>query len=473
MFKKILIANRGDVALRVLRACREMNIPNVVVHSTADADSMPVRLADESVCIGPPSSAESYLNVASIITAAGITGADAVHPGVGFLAENADFAAMVAEHGFEFIGPEPAHIALMGDKVTAKTAARELTFIGPEPRHIRSMGDKVEAKITAADSGLPLVPGSPGAVHTLDEARTIGADIGYPLLVKAASGGGGRGMKVAETADDLAEAFSSARSEAKAAFGDDTVYLERYLGQPRHIEVQVIADSHGNVVHLGERECSIQRRHQKLFEEAPSPVLSAEQRAEIGGIAAEATRRMGYLGVGTMEFLYENGEFFFIEMNTRLQVEHPITEAITGVDLVREQIRIAAGKELSFRQEDVTFTGHAIECRINAEHPETFMPTPGKVTAFHAAGGSGIRVDSCLYSGYSVPPYYDSLIAKLIVHGDDRAQCLARLKRALAEFVVEPIPTTLDLHERLVDAPAVLDGSYNIRWLEEHFLSDD
>ena len=447
MFKKILIANRGDVALRVLRACRELQIPNVVVHSTADADSMPVRLADESVCIGPPPSSESYLNVASIITAAGITGADAVHPGVGFLAENADFAEIVAAHG--------------------------LTFIGPEPRHIRSMGDKVEAKITAAEAGLPLVPGSPGAVHTLEEAKRIGADVGYPLLVKAASGGGGRGMKVAETADDLAEAFSSARSEAKAAFGDDTVYLERYLGQPRHIEVQVIADSHGNVVHLGERECSIQRRHQKLFEEAPSPVLTAEQRAEIGGIAAEATRRMGYLGVGTMEFLYENGEFFFIEMNTRLQVEHPITEAITGIDLVREQIRIAAGMELSFRQEDVKFTGHAIECRINAEHPETFMPTPGRVSAYHAAGGPGIRVDSCLYSGYSVPPYYDSLIAKLIVYGDDRAHCLARLKRALQEFIVEPIPTTLDLHERLVDAPAVIDGSYNIRWLEEHFLNQD
>ena len=446
MFKKILIANRGDVALRVLRACKELKIPNVVVHSTADADSMPVRLADESVCIGPPSSTDSYLNVASIITAAGITGADAVHPGVGFLAENADFAEIVAAHG--------------------------LTFIGPEPHHIRSMGDKVEAKITAAEAGLPLVPGSPGAVPTLDEARRIGADVGYPLLVKAASGGGGRGMKVAETADDLAEAFSSARSEAKAAFGDDTVYLERYLGQPRHIEVQVIADSHGNVVHLGERECSIQRRHQKLFEEAPSPVLSAAQRAEIGGIAAEATRRMGYLGVGTMEFLYENGEFFFIEMNTRLQVEHPITEAITGVDLVREQIRIAAGMPLSFTQDDVKFTGHAIECRINAEHPETFMPTPGRVTAYHAAGGPGIRVDSCLYAGYSVPPYYDSLIAKLIVYGDDRAQCLSRLKRALQEFVVEPIPTTLALHERLVDAPAVIDGSYNIRWLEEHFLND-
>ena len=447
MFKKILIANRGDVALRVLRACKEMQIPNVIVHSTADADSMPVRLADESVCIGPPASADSYLNVAAIITAAGVTGADAIHPGVGFLAENADFAEIVAAHG--------------------------LTFIGPETRHIRSMGDKVEAKITAADSGLPLVPGSPGAVPTLDEAKRIGGDVGYPLLVKAASGGGGRGMKVAETADDLAEAFSSARAEAKAAFGDDTVYLERYLGQPRHIEVQVIADSHGNVVHLGERECSIQRRHQKLFEEAPSPALTAAQRAEIGMVAAEATQRMGYLGVGTMEFLYEDGEFFFIEMNTRLQVEHPITEEITGVDLVREQIRIAAGLPLSFTQDDITFTGHAIECRINAEHPETFMPTPGKVTAFHAAGGPGIRVDSCLYSGYAVPPFYDSLIAKLIVYGDDRDQCLSRLRRALQEFVVEPIPTTLGLHERLVDADAVKDGSYNIRWLEEKFLAAD
>ena len=447
MFKKILIANRGDVALRVLRACKEMQIPNVIVHSTADSDSMPVRLADESVCIGPPSSGDSYLNVAAIITAAGITGADAVHPGVGFLAENADFAEIVAAHG--------------------------LTFIGPEPHHIRSMGDKVEAKITAAEAGLPLVPGSPGAVNTLKDAQRIGADVGYPLLVKAASGGGGRGMKVAETADDLAEAFSSARSEAKAAFGDDTVYLERYLGQPRHIEVQVIADSHGNVVHLGERECSIQRRHQKLFEEAPSPALSAAQRADIGAVAAEATRQMGYLGVGTMEFLYENGEFFFIEMNTRLQVEHPITEEVTGVDLVREQIRIAAGMPLPFTQDDITFTGHAIECRINAEHPETFMPTPGKVTAFHAAGGPGIRVDSCLYAGYAVPPYYDSLIAKLIVYGDDRDQCLARLRRALQEFVVEPIPTTLGLHERLVDADAVKDGSYNIRWLEEIFLAAD
>jgi acetyl-CoA carboxylase biotin carboxylase subunit len=444
MFKKILITNRGDVALRVLRACKELNIPSVVVHSTADADSMPVRLADESVCIGPPSSADSYLNVPAILSAVAITGADAVHPGVGFLSENAYFAEIVAAHG--------------------------LTFIGPEPHHIRAMGDKVEAKITAAAAGLPLVPGSPGAVDTIEDAKKIGAEVGYPLLVKAASGGGGRGMKVAETEDDLAEAFSAARSEAKAAFGDDTVYMERYLGQPRHIEVQVIADSHGNVVHLGERECSVQRRHQKLFEEAPSPALTAEMRDKIGTIAAEATRKMGYLGVGTMEFLFEDGEFFFIEMNTRLQVEHPITEAITGVDLVREQIRIAAGHPLSFTQEDVAFTGHAIECRINAEHPETFMPTPGKVTSFHAAGGPGVRIESCLYSGYAVPPYYDSLIAKLIVHGDDREHCLARLKRALQEFVVEPIPTTLALHQKLVDAPAIKDGSYNIRWLEEVFL---
>jgi len=432
MFKKILITNRGDVALRVLRACKEMHIPCVVVHSTADADSMPVRLADESVCIGPPSSADSYLNVPAILSAVAITGADAVHPGVGFLSENADFAEIVAAHG--------------------------LTFIGPEPRHIRAMGDKVEAKITAAAAGLPLVPGSPGAVHTIEDAKKIASKVGYPLLVKAASGGGGRGMKVAETADDLAAAFSAARTEAKAAFGDDTVYLERYLGQPRHIEIQVIADSHGNVVHLGERECSVQR---------------PEMREKIGTIAAEATRKMGYLGVGTMEFLFEDGEFFFIEMNTRLQVEHPITEAITGVDLVREQIRIAAGHPLSFSQQDVTFTGHAIECRINAEHPQTFMPTPGKVTSFHAAGGPGVRVESCLYSGYSVPPYYDSLIAKLIVHGDDREHCLARLKRALEEFVVEPLPTTLTLHQQLVNAPAIKDGSYNIRWLEEVFLSEN
>ena len=444
MFKKVLIANRGDVALRVLRACKELRIPTVIVHSTADANSMPVKLADESVCIGPPPAAGSYLNIPAILSAALITGCDAVHPGVGFLAENADFAEIIADHG--------------------------MTFIGPSPEHIQKMGDKVEAKITAAAAGLPLVPGSPGAVHTIEEARDVAETVGYPLLVKAASGGGGRGMKVAETADKLEEAFLSARSEAKAAFGDDTVYLEHYLSNPRHIEVQVLGDTHGNYVHLGERECSVQRRHQKLFEEAPSPALSEAQRAEIGHIAAEATGKMGYLGAGTMEFLYQEGKFYFIEMNTRLQVEHPITEAITGVDLVREQIRVAAGHPLSFTQDDVTFTGHAIECRINAEHPETFMPTPGKVTSFHAAGGPGVRVDTMLYSGYSVPPYYDSLVAKLIVHGDDRDHALARLRSALDEFVVEPIHTTLPLHRKLLDAPAIQDGSYSIKWLEEAFL---
>lgn len=447
MFKKILIANRGDVALRVLRACKALGIPTVIVHSTADAQSMPVKLADESVCIGGPAAADSYLNIPAILTAATITGCDAVHPGVGFLAENAYFAEIIAAHG--------------------------MTFIGPSPQHIQKMGDKVEAKITAAAAGLPLVPGSPGAVPTLEEATKLAEGIGFPLLVKAASGGGGRGMKVAASADDLAEAYASARSEAKAAFGDDTVYLERYLDNPRHIEVQVIADSHGNVVHLGERECSVQRRHQKLFEEAPSPALSNEQRADIGRIAAEATAKMGYLGVGTMEFLWQDGQFFFIEMNTRLQVEHPITEAITGIDLVREQILIAAGGQLPFEQKDIQFDGHAIECRINAEHPETFMPTPGKVTSFHAAGGLGVRVDTVLYTGYQIPPFYDSLIAKLVVHGADREQALARLRGALDEFVVEPIPTTLALHRRLLDAPAIQDGSYTIRWLEETFLSQD
>ena len=447
MFKKILIANRGDVALRVLRACKELGIPSVVVHSTADANSMPVRLADESVCIGGPAAADSYLNIPAILTAAAITGCDALHPGVGFLSENADFAEMVKAHG--------------------------LTFIGPDTPHIRAMGDKVEAKITAAKAGLPLVPGSPGAVHTIEEATEVAKEVGFPLLVKAASGGGGRGMKVAATPDDLQEAFSSARSEAKAAFGDDTVYLERYLDNPRHIEIQVVGDSHGNAVHLGERECSIQRRHQKLFEEAPSPIIDDKARADIGEIAAKATRDMGYLGVGTMEFLYQDGEFFFIEMNTRIQVEHPITEAITGIDLVQEQIKIASGAHLSFTQDEVTFTGHAIECRINAEHPETFMPTPGKVTRFHPAGGPGVRIESILYSGYSVPPYYDSMVAKLIVWGRDRDHCLTRLKMALEEFVIEPIPTSLDLHRRLVDAPAIHDGSYSIKWLEEEFLASD
>ena len=447
MIKKILIANRGDVALRVLRACRDMGIQTVAVHSTADAEAMHVRLADESVCIGGAPSSESYLNVPAIISAAVITGADAIHPGVGFLSENADFARVVDAHG--------------------------LIFIGPRIEHITAMGDKVEAKHTAAASGLPLVPGSDGAVHTVEEAQKVAADVGYPVLVKAASGGGGRGMKVAPTADDLAEAFSSARSEAKAAFGDDTVYIERYLDNPRHIEVQIVADSHGNVIHLGERECSVQRRHQKLLEEAPSPVLDSKQRDEIGTVAAQAAAKMGYLGLGTMEFLYENGEFFFIEMNTRLQVEHPITEEITGIDLVCEQIRIAAGEILSVSQDQVTFKGHAIECRINAEHPETFFPTPGKVTNFHPAGGPGVRVDSFLYSGYSIPPYYDSLVAKLVVYGDDREHCLARLRRALDECIIEPMPTSLDLHKKLVQDKDIISGNYTIRWLEEEFLNKD
>ena len=444
MFKKVLIANRGDVALRVLRACQDLGIPTVAVHSTADTDAMHVRLADESVCIGAAPSAKSYLNIPALITAATITGADAIHPGVGFLSENADFARVVNEHG--------------------------LTFIGPHIEHILSMGDKVEAKRTAAAAGLPLVPGSDGAIASVDEAKSVAKNTGYPVLIKAASGGGGRGMKVAETADDLAEAFSSARSEAKAAFGDDTVYLERYLGNPRHIEVQIVADSHGNVVHLGERECSVQRRHQKLLEEAPSPILTEKERHHIGMIAADAARSMGYLGLGTMEFLYENGEFFFIEMNTRLQVEHPITEAITGIDLVVEQIRIAAGLPLSFTQDAVTFKGHAIECRINAEHPTSFMPTPGTVENFHAPGGLGVRVDSFLYSGYRIPPHYDSLIAKLIVHGDTREQCLARLRRALDETIIAPMPTSLDLHRLLVNDADIKSGAYSIRWLEEKFL---
>jgi len=444
MFKKVLIANRGDVALRVLRACQDLGIPTVAIHSTADTDAMHVRLADESVCIGAAPSAKSYLNIPALITAATITGADAIHPGVGFLSENADFARVVNEHG--------------------------LTFIGPHIEHILSMGDKVEAKRTAAAAGLPLVPGSDGAIASVDEAKSVAKNTGYPVLIKAASGGGGRGMKVAETADDLAEAFSSARSEAKAAFGDDTVYLERYLGNPRHIEVQIVADSHGNVVHLGERECSIQRRHQKLLEEAPSPILTEKERHHIGMIAADAARSMGYLGLGTMEFLYENGEFFFIEMNTRLQVEHPITEAITGIDLVVEQIRIAAGLPLSFAQDTVTFKGHAIECRINAEHPTSFMPTPGTVENFHAPGGLGVRVDSFLYSGYRIPPHYDSLIAKLIVHGDTREQCLARLRRALDETIIAPMPTSLDLHRLLVNDADIKSGAYSIRWLEEQFL---
>ena len=440
MFEKILIANRGEIALRVHRACKEMGISTVAVHSEADAGAMWVRLADESVCIGPAPAAKSYLNIPSIIAAAEITGAQAIHPGYGFLSENARFAEIVGAHGFTFIGPKPDHIRLMGDKITAKQAVK--------------------------DAGIPVVPGSDGALTTEEEAFAAAKTIGFPVLIKAAAGGGGRGMKVALTEDDLAEAVSTARSEAKAAFGDDAVYMERYLQTPRHIELQVVADSHGNVVHLGERDCSLQRRHQKVLEEAPSPVIDAAARAKIGKVVVDAVRAIGYLGVGTIEFLYENGEFFFIEMNTRLQVEHPVTEAITGIDLVREQIRIAAGLPLSFRQEDVVFEGHAIECRINAENAKTFVPSPGLVTGFHAPGGLGVRLDSALYAGYSIPPYYDSLVGKLIVHGRDREECIARLNRCLGEIVVGGIDTNIALFQELLSQPDILAGDYNIHWLE-------
>ena len=440
MFDKILIANRGEIALRVHRACKEMGISTVAVHSEADAGAMWVRLADESVCIGPAPAAKSYLNIPSIIAAAEITGAQAIHPGYGFLSENARFAEIVGAHGFTFIGPRPEHIRLMGDKITAKQAVKE--------------------------AGIPVVPGSDGAVTTEEEAFAAAKDIGFPVLIKAAAGGGGRGMKVAKTEDDLAEAVSTARSEARAAFGDDAVYMERYLQTPRHIEIQVVADAFGNVCHLGERDCSLQRRHQKVLEEAPSPVIDAATRAKIGAVCVEAVRKIGYLGVGTIEFLYENGEFFFIEMNTRLQVEHPITEAITGIDLVREQIRIAAGLPLSFSQKDVVFEGHAIECRINAENPKTFTPSPGLVTDFHAPGGLGVRLDSALYAGYTIPPYYDSLAGKLIVHGRDREECIARLNRCLGEMVVGGIETTIPLFQELLVNPDILAGQYNIHWLE-------
>ena len=445
MFEKVLIANRGEVALRIHRACREMGIKTVAVHSTADADAMHVRLADESVCIGPPRPADSYLNIPAIISAAAITGAEAVHPGVGFLSENAEFSEIVEAHG--------------------------LVFIGPSPEHIRMMGDKITAKRTMIELGIPCVPGTDGAVS--DEATAlVEADrIGYPLLIKAAAGGGGRGMKVAETRENVGEALSMARRESKAAFGDDSVYMERYLGQPRHIEIQIMADNHGNVVHLGERDCSLQRRHQKVLEEAPSPALNAEARARIGKIAVDAIKGLGYRSLGTLEFLYENGEFYFIEMNTRLQVEHPITEMITGIDLVREQIQIASGTALTMTQDQIRFQGHSIECRINAEHPETFMPTPGRVGEYHAPGGLGVRVDSALYAGYSVPPYYDSLVAKLIVHGTTRNECMLRLRRALEEFVISDIDTTIPLHQRLVQAPDFINGDYDIRWLEERFLA--
>ncbi len=441
MFSKILIANRGEIALRIHRACRELGIATVAVHSTADADAMHVRLADESVCIGPPAAADSYLNIPAIIAAAEITGVDAIHPGYGFLSENARFANIVKEHGITFIGPSPDHIRLMGDKIAAKRAVKE--------------------------AGIPVVPGSDGAIQDEATAQRVAREVGFPLLVKAAAGGGGRGMKVALTPDDLDGALATARAEAKAAFGDDAVYLERYLATPRHIEIQVIADSHGAVLHLGERDCSLQRRHQKVLEEALSPALTPASRAKIGDTVAKAVSKLGYLGVGTVEFLYENGEFFFIEMNTRLQVEHPVTEMITGLDLVREQIRIAAGEPLGYTQKDIVFKGHAIECRINAENPETFMPSPGKISDFHTPGGLGVRVDSAAYSGYKIPPYYDSMIGKLIVYGETREACIMRLKRALEEFVVGGVQTTIPLFSRLLEQPEILEGTYHIHWLEQ------
>jgi len=444
VFEKVLIANRGEIALRINRACKEMGIATVAIHSTADADSMHVRLADESVCIGPPPASQSYLNIPAIISACEITGADAIHPGYGFLSENAHFAEIVRAHKITFIGPQPEHIRLMGDKIAAKRAVKAL--------------------------GIPTVPGSDGAIESEAEAAEIANRMGYPVLIKAAAGGGGRGMKVARSPSELPLAFSTARSESKAAFGDDAVYMEKYLEKPRHIEIQVIADSHGKVLHLGERDCSLQRRHQKVWEEAPSPALNVDARNEIGGVVTRALEQLGYLGVGTVEFLYENGEFYFIEMNTRLQVEHPVTELITGLDLVREQIRIADGSALEMEQSDLVIAGHAIECRINAENAFTFQPSPGRITDFHAPGGLGVRMDSAAYSGYRIPPYYDSLVGKLIVHGKSRNECLMRLRRALDELVVGGIETTIPLFQELIKQPDILDGNYNIHWLE-HYLA--
>jgi acetyl-CoA carboxylase biotin carboxylase subunit len=439
MFDKVLIANRGEIALRIHRACREMGIRTVAVHSTADANAMHVRLADESVCIGPPAARASYLNVAAILTAAAITGADAIHPGVGFLAENADFAAMVAEHGIVFIGPSPDHMRLMGDKVAARRAAVEL--------------------------GIPVVPGS-AIMADAGEAAEAARAIGYPVLIKAAAGGGGRGMRLAPDAAALAALFPEAAAEASAFFGNGALYIESYLERPRHIEVQILGDGAGGVIHLGERDCSLQRKHQKLLEETPSPALGAAERASIGAIATEAMRKLGYTGAGTLEFLYRDGTFQFIEMNTRLQVEHPITEMVSGIDLVREQIRIAAGASLGLSQSDVILRGHAIECRVNAEHPQSFLPSPGTIAGYHVPGGLGVRVDSALYQGYVVPPHYDSLVAKLIVHGTGRDECLMRLGRALEEFVIAGIDTTIPLHQRLLAEPDFIAGNYDIGWLE-------
>ena len=441
MFNKILIANRGEIALRIIRACREMGIGSVAVHSTADADAMHVRIADEAVCIGPPPAGQSYLSIPNIISACEISGAEAIHPGYGFLSENPRFAQVIEDHG--------------------------LTLIGPKAEHIRVMGDKIAAKDTMIKLGVPCVPGSDGGVETVEDARRIAGEIGYPVIVKAASGGGGRGMKLAPSAADIDVAFQSARSEAKAAFGDDAVYIEKYLGKPRHIEIQVFGDGRGNAVHLGERDCSLQRRHQKVLEEAPSPAIDAETRARIGKICADAVADINYIGAGTIEFLYENGEFFFIEMNTRLQVEHPVTEAVFGVDLVREQIRVAEGLPMSFSQDDLVMQGHSIECRINAEKLPDFTPSPGTISQYHAPGGLGVRMDSALYQGYSIPPYYDSLIGKLIVHGVDRQSALARLDRALFELVVEGIDTTVPLFHALLQEPDVQSGAYDIHWLEK------
>jgi acetyl-CoA carboxylase biotin carboxylase subunit len=441
MFDKILIANRGEIALRVLRACKELGIPTVAVHSTADADAMHVRFADESVCIGPPAAKDSYLNVPSILSACEITGADAVHPGYGFLSENARFAEILAEHGVQ--------------------------FIGPKAEHIRIMGDKIEAKRTAKKLGIPVVPGSEGGIDSDKQASQVASEIGFPVLIKAAAGGGGRGMKVARSAAELSAALSTARAEAKAAFGDSAVYIEKYLERPRHIEIQVLGDGHGNAIHLGERDCSLQRRHQKVWEEGPSPALNAIARDTIGETVAKAMREIEYLGVGTVEFLYEDGKFYFIEMNTRIQVEHPVTEMITDIDLIFEQIRVAAGSNLAIRQSDVKFHGHAIECRINAENPVSFRPSPGKILHYHPPGGLGVRIDSAVYQGYSIPPYYDSLVGKLIVHGKTRTECLMRLKRALDEVVVDGIETTLPLFRALVREKDVIDGNYHIHWLEQ------